>query len=246
MCDDDRMSEFGERLRAALETRDAAGFDQLLHDDVTWGDCAGRDDVLRFVDAALSTGARIGDVAVDVSDDRVLVSFTLGSNVVNQAMFVTDGAITEICDAGDREHARTLRPVGSLSDAASRPTRLGSVSPILAVRDLDAALGHYRTLGFDVHAYEGDAAYGFVERDDLSLHLAEDPALDPAGNECAVYLYVDDADALYAQWRVARPAGRLVAPVDTDYGLREGAHIDPDGNLLRFGSNLRGTNSQPA
>jgi hypothetical protein len=51
-----------------------------------------------------------------------------------------------------------------------------------------------------------------------------------------LYLYVSDADALYAQWRLTRVAGRLVAPVDTEYGLREGAHFDPDGNLLRFGS----------
>jgi hypothetical protein len=31
---------------------------------------------------------------------------------------------------------------------------------------------------------------------------------------------------------------RTGAPVDTDYGLREGWHIDPDGDLLRFGSPL--------
>jgi uncharacterized glyoxalase superfamily protein PhnB len=235
------MNDLADRLSVALETSGAAGFDQLLHDDITWGGCAGRDDVLGFVDAALSVGTRISDVTVDVGDDRLLVSFTLGSSVVHHAMFVTDGLIIEICDAGDLDHARTLRPVGPLSVAASRPTRLSSMSPILTVRDIDAALRHYKTLGFDVHAYEGDAAYGFVERDDLSLHLAEHPALDPAENECAVYLYIDDADALYARWRAARPAGRLVAPVDTDYGLREGAHIDPDGNLLRFGSSTRGT-----
>jgi hypothetical protein len=223
VCDDDRMSEFGDRLRAALEAGDRAGFARLLHDEVTWGDCAGRDDVVRFVDATLSAGARISDVTVDVGDDRLLVSFTLGGTVVHQAMFVTDGAITEICDAGDREGARTLRPVGPLSAAAGRPTRLGSVSPILAVRDLDAALGHYRTLGFAVHAYEGGAAYGFVERDDLSLHLAEDPALDPAANDCAVYLYVNDADALYAQWRAARPAGRHPR------ARRAGAQVSQDG-----------------
>jgi len=240
------MSEFGVRLRAALERSDTAAFNQLLHDDVTWGDCAGRDDVLRFAEHTLSTGARISDVTVDVSDDRVLVSFALGSNLVHQAMFVVDGVITEICDAADLDHASTMRPIGSLPDAASRPIRLDSVSPILAVRNLDAALGHYRTLGFDVHADEGGAAYGFAERDDLSLHLAEDPALDPAGNGCAVYLYVNDADALYAQWRAARPAGRLVAPVDTDYGLREGTHVDPDGNLLRFGSSLSRTDRPPA
>ena len=27
-------------------------------------------------------------------------------------------------------------------------------------------------------------------------------------------------------------------PVDTGYGMREGSHVDPDGNLLRFGSPL--------
>jgi hypothetical protein len=31
-------------------------------------------------------------------------------------------------------------------------------------------------------------------------------------------------------------AGELVAPFDTDYGLREGSHVDPDGNVIRFGS----------
>jgi len=32
---------------------------------------------------------------------------------------------------------------------------------------------------------------------------------------------------------------RLVPPVDTEYGLGGGAYIDPDGNLLRFGSSAR-------
>jgi hypothetical protein len=36
-------------------------------------------------------------------------------------------------------------------------------------------------------------------------------------------------------------------PTDTDYGLREGAHIDPDNNLIRFGSPLAGpAEAQPA
>jgi hypothetical protein len=240
------MSEVEDRLRVALETGDTDALDRILHDDVTWGDCAGRSDVLGFVQATLSTGARISDVTVEASDDRLLVSFAVGVDLVHQAVFVTDGAITEICDAGDLEHAKTLRPIGPLLDAASRPTRLVSASPILAVRDVDVALGHYRTLGFGVRAYEGAAAYGFVERDDQSFHLAEDPALDPARNQCAVYLYVNDADALYAQWRASRPAGRLVAPVDTDYGLREGAHVDPDGNLLRFGSGSHETDPPTA
>jgi len=32
---------------------------------------------------------------------------------------------------------------------------------------------------------------------------------------------------------------RLVPPVDTEYGLVDGAYSDPDGNLLRFGSSAR-------
>jgi len=46
-----------------------------------------------------------------------------------------------------------------------------------------------------------------------------------------------DADALYDEWS---DIGDTRAPVDTDYKVREGAHIDPDGNLFRFGSPLPG------
>jgi hypothetical protein len=50
------------------------------------------------------------------------------------------------------------------------------------------------------------------------------------------YLYVRDADALYAEW--TRPGiGGETRPVGLmGYRLREGSHIDPDGNLIRFGS----------
>lgn len=53
-----------------------------------------------------------------------------------------------------------------------------------------------------------------------------------------VYLHVDDADALHAQWAVADLGGQLHPLSATDYGLREAAYADPDGNLLRFGSPL--------
>ncbi len=52
----------------------------------------------------------------------------------------------------------------------------------------------------------------------------------------AVFLYVSDAHALHHEWREIVVDGRLVPPVDTPYGLIEGAYVDPDGNLLRFGS----------
>jgi hypothetical protein len=48
-----------------------------------------------------------------------------------------------------------------------------------------------------------------------------------------------DADALYAQWAALDNLdGRLIAPDDRPYGLREFAYIDPDGTAHRVGSPL--------
>jgi len=129
--------------------------------------------------------------------------------------------------------------------------RLSSFSPIFPVRDLSRALAHYASLGFDVQPYSSGDSYGFADRDGAALHLSaedHDHDHDHDGEHDhehvgSAYLYVDDADALYAQW--ARPGvGGLTRRVsDTPYHLREGSHIDPDGNLIRFGSPMP---SQPA
>lgn len=115
-------------------------------------------------------------------------------------------------------------------------------SPVFPVKNVAAALAHYRRLGFVADAYEehdGDGpVYGFLRRGPVELHLARVPDVDPATNMSAIYVYVDDTDALYAEWRAAHVEGRLVAPVDTRYGLREMVHVDPDGNLWRIGSEL--------
>lgn len=116
----------------------------------------------------------------------------------------------------------------------SPPTRLTQFSPIFPVRDLHRALAHYQSLGF-VTTVGGDE-YGFADRDGIGLHLTVEPDHEPGIGDGATYLFVEDADALYAEW--SRPGlGGVTRPVrNTDYKLREGAHIDPDGNLIRFGS----------
>lgn len=106
--------------------------------------------------------------------------------------------------------------------------------PILVTSDLTRALQHYRRMGFATEAYE-HGGYGFVVRDGSELHVAELERLDPSSNVCSVYLHVGDADALHAEW-VDAAAGQLTAPMDTEYGLREGVHVDADGNTVRFGS----------
>jgi uncharacterized glyoxalase superfamily protein PhnB len=110
------------------------------------------------------------------------------------------------------------------------------LSPVFPVRDIDSAVEHYGKLGFSVRRYEGQEPYAFAERDGIELHLAQVDDLKPKRNMSAVYLYVDDADALYREWAQAGIDGRLVEPTDTSYGLREGACLDRDANLIRFGS----------
>jgi len=129
--------------------------------------------------------------------------------------------------------------------AASR-TRLLSFSPIFPVRDLRRALAHYESLGFEVEPFTDGDEYGFADRDGVSLHLATDHGhgdSDDSGGSGhdhkhvgSAYLHVEDADALYDEW--ARPGvGGLTRRVgNTAYKLREGSHIDPDGNVIRFGS----------
>jgi catechol 2,3-dioxygenase-like lactoylglutathione lyase family enzyme len=107
------------------------------------------------------------------------------------------------------------------------------VSPIFPVTDLPRALDHYAALGCAVSTH--DETYGFAARAGVELHLVVVADHDPLRTAAAAYLHVPDADALAAEWAHVPRTG---APVDTDYGLREGWHIDPDGNLLRFGSPL--------
>ena len=104
-------------------------------------------------------------------------------------------------------------------------------SPVLPVSDLNRALAHYAALGFVTSRH--DDTYGFAVWAGLELHLIVDPGWGPS----AVYLHVLDADAVAEHLREVG-IGRTTMPVDMDYGIREGSHVDPDGNLLRFGSPL--------
>jgi hypothetical protein len=110
---------------------------------------------------------------------------------------------------------------------------LKRIAPIFAVRDLDAAMAHYRRLGFATREYRG-GGYGYVTRDRVEIHLGLVRGKDRRTG--AAYLWVEDADALAAQWRSA--GIDVHEPQDTEWGQHEGAVVDPDGNVIRFGSPL--------
>lgn len=122
--------------------------------------------------------------------------------------------------------------------ATGGTVRIVGVEPCLSAADVERAVDHYQRLGFTTSSH--DETYAFAHCDDLTIHLAhaDDPATDP---DAALYLHVDDADQLADDWR--RAGMHVVGPENYDYGKREGSHIDPDGNLIRFGSPLRRSTS---
>jgi hypothetical protein len=115
------------------------------------------------------------------------------------------------------------------------------VAPVFATLDVKKALAVYELLGFSVDAFGGDVVdpiYGFMRRDGVELHIARVPVIHKKTTNACCYLYVDDADSLFAQWAAVNHAGTLHPPSDTSYGLREFGFVDQDGNLMRVGSPL--------
>jgi uncharacterized glyoxalase superfamily protein PhnB len=107
--------------------------------------------------------------------------------------------------------------------------------PIFKVADVSCSLAWYERAGFEVSAH--DENYAFAHRDrDLTIHLDRVVDGETAGHG-VLYLHCQDADRVAEEWRSAG--------IDVDglrnesYGKREGAVIDPDGNVLRFGSPIR-------
>jgi catechol 2,3-dioxygenase-like lactoylglutathione lyase family enzyme len=116
---------------------------------------------------------------------------------------------------------------------------LRRIAPTFAVRDLDAAIAHHQRLGFSTRTYKG-GGYGFASCDGTEIHLGLVPGDDPRTG--SAYLFVEDADRLAEEWRTA--GVKVHSPVDTEWGQHEGAVVDPDGNVVRFGSPMTTTGAE--
>jgi predicted enzyme related to lactoylglutathione lyase len=111
-----------------------------------------------------------------------------------------------------------------------------NIAPILPTADMEGMRSHYELLGFAVQVHHG--GYATALRGDVKLHFHLSEPDDAATGGAAVYIAVEDADALHAEWKAAG-----VTPLDDlwdpGFGVWESAHTDPDGNVLRFGSPVR-------
>ncbi|NUP09774.1 MAG: VOC family protein [Polyangiaceae bacterium] len=110
--------------------------------------------------------------------------------------------------------------------------------PILPVRNVRAAVAHYEKLGFQTSIHDPDAeepTYGFAVRNGVEIHLTRHAHVNES-EAGACYLHVDDAARIHATWKAAAVEGRITEIEDKPWGKREFAHVDPDGNLVRVGS----------
>ena len=117
-------------------------------------------------------------------------------------------------------------------NAQSGSWLVSGFEPIFVVTDIPCATDHYAKMGFEISHH--DEAYAFAHRDvGLTIHFTLANQAAP-GN---LYVHCADATEVAKAWRMA---GLVVTgPVDEEYGKREGSHVDPDGNLIRFGSSIR-------
>lgn len=114
-------------------------------------------------------------------------------------------------------------------------------TPNLPSRDLEATTAFYAALGFEPGFR--DPGWLILQRASLMLEFFPDPGMDPASTAASCCLRLDDVDVLYAACvAVGLPEThlgwpRLHPPRVEESGMRIGALIDLDGNLLRLVQN---------
>jgi catechol 2,3-dioxygenase-like lactoylglutathione lyase family enzyme len=114
---------------------------------------------------------------------------------------------------------------------ASETAQLANAIPILRVEDLDASLDYYtKSLGFKMNWRAGN--FASVGRDTCGLMLAEGEQ-----GHAGTWLWVPAADVevLHAEWL---GSGAMIrqGPTNFPWGSLEIQVTDPDGHVLRFGS----------
>lgn len=130
---------------------------------------------------------------------------------------------------------------------STSPTQI----PIFPSSDFDRTAAYYEMLGFIEETRYGMNYLIIKHPVGLELHFYGAGKVKSKTNDHAAYFRfasVGLIDSLHTIWEaaavsstfaaIAGKAGRVLAPMDTDYGLREFALLDPDGNLLRLGGTI--------
>ena len=118
------------------------------------------------------------------------------------------------------------------------------IVPVFFTEDIPATLAYYKEkLGFEcLGTWSDPPVYAIIARDGQAIHFrcAEPPKPNPdkyADELIDAYLFVEDADALYAEYAAEGPEFvRELA--NMPWGSREFVVKDCDGRLLAFGANI--------
>lgn len=113
---------------------------------------------------------------------------------------------------------------------------------ILEVKNIEQAEAFYREkLGFRPGLFFGEPpTFCIISRDNVAifLDLARTPRPAPLNQYWAIYLYVDDVDAMAAELR-SRSVTIEREPENQPYGCRDFDIRDPEGHLIGIGQNDR-------
>lgn len=117
-----------------------------------------------------------------------------------------------------------------IADGAPSPY-CRSVMPILPTTDLARTETFYRRLGFSISRHSDE--FIMTARDAIEIAFSLNPQHDPKTTAGCIYVRVTDSDALHELWNGIEGVGR---PKDQAYKMRDLPVIDPDNNLILFGS----------
>jgi uncharacterized glyoxalase superfamily protein PhnB len=119
-----------------------------------------------------------------------------------------------------------------------------SIYPVLKYNDVHVAMEFLeRAFGFQRHAVHEDDGGGVIHGElrfgDQVLMVsstgAGNPVFDQGAGRMTVYVAVDEVDSLHESAKAAG-AEIVMAPTDQDYGSRDFAVRDPEGNVWSFGT----------
>src|SRR5215470_8506297 len=118
------------------------------------------------------------------------------------------------------------------------------IAPVFFPLDISRTVAYYEAkLGFKcLSIWQDPPVYAIVARDQQPIHFrcAEPPTANPdkyADELLDVYLFIEDADALYAEY-AARGVEFTRGLADMPWHSREFVVRDCDGRLLAFGANV--------
>ena len=120
--------------------------------------------------------------------------------------------------------------------------KLIQISPIIPVTSVAAAAEFFcETLGFRLATPRDDVSFAVVARDEARFSFVPAPPdadMDDEARQCSAYVTVDDVGELWVELEAALsrlPKGRIRAPFDQAYGMRE-FHVIYESLLIFFAS----------